>query len=282
MKLTIVPARTGSAWVKQGIRTFFKQPLALAGLFFMFMAVMTVASLVPYIGFALAMTLLPAATLGLMAATREATQGRFPMPAILLTAFRVGRQQARAMLVLGALYALGFLLAMGASWLVDGGDFARVYLGGNTPTREMMLESDFQGAMWVFIGLHLPLSLMFWHAPALVHWHGLPPLKSLFFSLVACVRNFWAFTVFGLMWLALLVLAVVGVTTVAALLGNPGLAGDVLFPVLLLLASMFFTSLYFTFRDSFESDDAAPPGPKNLPYDPTTDSYATDEQSNLK
>ena len=126
MKLTIVPARTGSVWVKQGIRTFFKQPLALAGLFFMFMAVMTVASLVPYIGFVLAMTLLPEATLGLMAATREATQGRFPMPTILLTAFRVGRQQARAMLVLGALYALGFLLAMGASWLVDGGDFARV------------------------------------------------------------------------------------------------------------------------------------------------------------
>lgn len=259
MKLTIVPARTGSAWVKQGIRTFFKQPLALAGLFFMFMAAMTVASLVPYVGFALAMTLLPAATLGLMAATREATQGRFPMPAILLTAFRAGRQQARAMLVLGALYALGFLLAMGASWLVDGGDFARVYLGGNTPTREMMLESDFQAAMWVFIGLHLPLSLMFWHAPALVHWHGLPPLKSLFFSLVACGRNFWAFTVFGLMWLALLVLAVVGVTTVAALLGSPGLAGDVLFPVLLLLASMFFTSLYFTFCDSFGPPPEAAP-----------------------
>lgn len=251
MKLNIVPARTGAAWVKQGIRTFFRQPLALAGLFFMFMALMTVASLVPYVGFVLAMTLLPAATLGLMAATREATQGHFPMPAILLTAFRAGRQQARAMLVLGALYALGFLIAMGASALVDGGDFARVYLGGNTPTREMMIATDFQAAMWVFIGLHLPLSLMFWHAPALVHWHGLPPLKSLFFSLVACFRNFWAFAIFGLMWLSLLVLGVVGVTTVAAVLGNPGLAGDILFPVLLLLASMFFTSLYFTFRDSF-------------------------------
>lgn len=259
MKLNIVPARTGAAWVKQGIRTFFRQPLALAGLFFMFMALMTVASLVPYVGFALAMTLLPAATLGLMAATREASQGRFPMPAILLTAFRAGRQQARAMLVLGALYALGFLIAMGASALVDGGDFARVYLGGNTPTREMMIATDFQAAMWVFIGLHLPLSLMFWHAPALVHWHGLPPLKSLFFSLVACFRNFWAFAIFGLMWLAVLVLGVVGVTTVAALLGNPGLAGDILFPILLLLASMFFTSLYFTFCDSFGPPPEATP-----------------------
>lgn len=259
MKLNLVPARTGSAWVKLGIRTFFRQPLALAGLFFMFMAVMTILSQVPFIGIALAMTLLPAATLGLMAATREASDGRFPMPVILLTGFRAGRQQARAMLVLGLLYALGFLSAMGLSWLVDGGSFAGLYLGGDTPTREMMLEPDFQAAMWVFMGLHFPLSLLFWHAPALVHWHGLPPLKSLFFSGVACLRNFWAFTVFGLMWLAVLLLVVIGVTTLAVLLGSPGIAGDILFPALLLTAAMFFTSLYFTFRDSFEPPPEATP-----------------------
>ena len=251
MKLNILPARTGIAWVKQGMRTFFKQPLALAGLFFMFMAVMTVASQVPVIGFVLAMTLLPAATLGLMVATRQASDGRFPMPLVLLAAFRAGRQQARAMLVLGALYAVGFLVTLGLSSLADGGDFARVYLGGATPTREMMLQPSFQGAMWLFIGLHLPLSLMFWHAPALVHWHGFPPIKSLFFSLLACLRNFWAYAVFAVMWLAVLIFVVALVSTLGGLLGQPSLAGDLLFPALLLLASMFFTSLYFTFEDTF-------------------------------
>ena len=253
MKLNIVPAPTGALWVRLGIRTFFKQPLALAGLFFMFMAVMTVVSQLPFVGFALAMTLLPAATLGLMAATREADSGRFPMPAILVAAFRAGQQRSRAMMMLGALYALGFLIALGASWLVDDGGFAKVYLDGVTPTREMLIETNFQSAMWVFIGLHLPLSLAFWHAPALVHWHGLPPLKALFFSLVACYRNFWAYTVFGLAWLVILIGLVVGVTALAALLGNPALAGELLFPTLLLMASMFFTSLYFSFRDSFEA-----------------------------
>ncbi len=251
MKLNILPARTGIAWVKQGMRTFFKQPLALAGLFFMFMAVMTVASQVPVIGFVLAMTLLPAATLGLMVATRQASDGRFPMPLVLLAAFRAGRQQARAMLVLGALYAVGFLVTLGLSSLADGGDFARVYLGGATPTREMMLQPSFQGAMWLFIGLHLPLSLMFWHAPALVHWHGFQPIKSLFFSLLACLRNFWAYAVFAVMWLAVLIFVVALVSTLGGLLGQPSLAGDLLFPALLLLASMFFTSLYFTFEDTF-------------------------------
>ncbi len=259
MKLNLVPARTGALWVKLGIQTFFKQPLALAGLFFMFMAVMTIVSMLPMIGFALAMTLLPGATLGLMVATREATQGKFPMPTVLLAAFRAGKQQGRAMLTLGALYAVGFLIALGASWLVDGGDFARVYLGGGMPTREMMQESNLQSAMWVFIGLHLPLSLLFWHAPALVHWHGISPAKSLFFSIVACLRNFWAMTLFALTWMAVLIGVVLVVTTVAALVGSAELAGNLLFPALMLMVSMFFTSLYFTFRDSFELTEPTAP-----------------------
>ena len=89
MKLNIVPARTGLLWVKLGIKTFFGQPLAMSGLFFMFMAVLSLASLVPFVGSALALALLPAATLGLMAATQEASKGKFPMPSILISAFRV-------------------------------------------------------------------------------------------------------------------------------------------------------------------------------------------------
>ena len=88
LKLNIVPPRTGFFWVKLGIRAFARKPMALTGLFFMFMAVMSIATMVPVIGSALALALLPAATLGLMAATQEATRGKFPMPSILVTAFR--------------------------------------------------------------------------------------------------------------------------------------------------------------------------------------------------
>ena len=42
MKLRNVPAGTGLQWVKLGIQTFFRQPLALSGLFFMFMAAVSV------------------------------------------------------------------------------------------------------------------------------------------------------------------------------------------------------------------------------------------------
>ena len=267
MKLNIVPARTGLTWVKLGIKTFLKQPLAMSGLFFMFMAVLSLATLLPFIGAALALALLPAATLGLMAATQEAAKGKFPMPSILISAFRAGQQQMRAMMVLGALYAAGFLALMAISALFDGGQFARLYLVGGKITKEMVMQSDFQIAMWVTLALYTPLSLLFWHAPALVHWHGVTPVKSLFFSIMACYKNFGALTVFGLAWTGVFVLAVLVVTLIASLLGEPSLAAAAMFPVALVVVAMFFTSIYFTFRDSFTEtppDTSGPSGPPGL------------------
>ena len=120
MQLNIVPARTGLNWARQGIRTFWRQPLAMSGLFFLFMAVVSVMSIVPVIGGALALVLLPALTLGMMAATEAAEDQRFPMPGLLFAALKPAAPR-RAMLQLGAWYALGFLIIMGVSVLVDGG-----------------------------------------------------------------------------------------------------------------------------------------------------------------
>lgn len=252
MKLQIVPASRGSQWVKLGMRTFFKQPLALAGLFFMFMATMSILNMVPFIGSALALAFLPAATLGLMAASQQATEGKFPMPLVLFSAFRAGRPQAQAMLVLGALYALGFLGTMGLTALVDGGELAKLYLFGGAFDAETLQEPTFQFALLLFLALYLPLTLMFWHAPALVHWHGVSPVKSLFFSLVACFRNFWTYTVFGLVWMATFLAVGMLVATLGALWGSADATAALMFPAIMLIAAMFFTSLYFTYSDSFD------------------------------
>lgn len=261
MKLRIVPAAAGANWVKLGIRTFLRQPLALSGLFILYMSAISLASLVPLVGPALGLALLPAATLGLMAGTREAARGKFPMPAILLSAFRAGQQQMRAMWVLGAMYAMGFLLVMGVSALFDGGQLAKLSLVGGAMTREIAQQPDVQIAMLAAAALYLPLSLLFWHAPALVHWHSVPPVKSLFFSLVACFRNFGAYLVYGLMWGGVFLGAGVCVTLLGVALGGPALASTLMLPTALLMAAMFSTSIYFTYLDSFEEtqDPSEPP-----------------------
>lgn len=253
MKLKIVPARTGVLWVKLGIRTFFRQPLALSGLFLMFMVITWLAGSVPVVGPALVLALLPACTLGFMAACKEADTGKFPMPAVFFSAFRAGRQQVRAMLVLGVLYGLGLWMITGVTALFDNGAFVARHMAGQMPTVEMVQDPATKTAILVFLALQLPLSLMFWHAPALVHWHHVPPLKSMFFSLVACLRNFWAYTLFGLAWMGVALGSLLFLVLLASLAGSPQLLGVVLPPVLMLIASMVLSSTYFTYRDCFDT-----------------------------
>jgi hypothetical protein len=260
MQLNIVPARTGLTWVRQGIRTFWKQPLAMSGLFFLFMAVVSLVSIVPMVGSALALMLLPALTLGMMAATEAAEGQRFPMPSVLFSAFKTGPQR-KAMLQLGAWYAVAFLLIMGISVLVDGGTFARVYLTGQDMKPEVVNSESFQMAMWVSMVFYLPLAMMFWHAPALVYWQGLTPVKSLFFSFVACARNLKAFAVYAAAWFGLFVAMATVAMLIASLLGDPSLLIAILMPAGLMVTAMFFTSMMYSVRDCFQRNTSTPDTP---------------------
>lgn len=277
MKLNIVPASTGITWVKLGVKTFLQQPLAMSGLFFLYMAVGTLLSLLPVLGLILAFMIVPAATLGLMAATQEALKGKFPMPTVLVSAFRAGRQRMRAMLVLGALYAAACLLiVMVVPLLVDAPPAPAVPVV--TPStvdtgREAMLAPQFQLTMLVTMLLYLPVSLLFWHAPALVHWHGISPVKSLFFSFVACIRNAGAFLMYGLGWFGVFLGIGIVLSIITGLTGSGTLMAAAMMPLALLMAAMFSTSIYFTFRDSFV---ATPPDDSTGSAE---DAHNTDDKS---
>lgn len=257
MKLQIVPARTGLQWVQLGLRTFRSQPLALAALFFLGMASMSLVTAVPLVGPVIALALLPCISLTMMVAASEAAHGRKPTPALLLVAFRSGSHHTHSMLMLGGLYAAGFLLIIGASSLVDGGTFASVYMGQTPMSVELAEEPEFQSAMWLSMFLYLPLSLSFWHAPALIHWHGVSPIKSLFFSFVGCIRNIGAYLVFGVCWMGLFIASGIVLAMVTGILAMMigSIAGGLMVATALMLAAIFFTSIVFTFRDSFSPPD---------------------------
>jgi len=252
MKLQIVPASTGIQWVKLGMRTFFKQPLALSGLFFIFLAVMSVLNVLPIIGSVLAFVLMPGVTFGLLAAAREANTGKFPMPTILITAFRSGPLQRRYMLTLGALYTVGIVLILCATPLIDGGGFAKLMLLGETPSAEARQDMDFQFAMLFASGLNMPLTLLFCHATALTFWYNTKPVKSLFFSLAAIAGNFRAFVVYGLVWMGVFLGFGIAMAVLVGVIGGVETVAALAYPAAMLIATMVFTSIYFTFQGSFE------------------------------
>jgi len=248
MKLKIVPAAKGIEWVKLGIRTFLRQPLALAALVFMYAALALAMMVVPYAGPFLASALVPIATLGLMAATRVAEQSGYPLPTVMFIAFRASRERIRAMLLLGVMYAVAaFGIALLAASLLP------APVEGKT-MEEALQSGELATYMMLSAVLHIPVSMAFWHAPALVHWHGVPPVKSLFFSFVACVRNGRAFLVYVLAW-AGITAAIVTAAILAAVI-SPWLSGVVLGSTLMIATIAFYISIYFTFRDSFvEAED---------------------------
>jgi len=48
------------------------------------------------------------------------------------------------------------------------------------------------------------------------------------------------------------------VAVISAIAGNAELAGTLMFPLAMLMAAMFFTSIFFTFQDSFDEETKDP------------------------
>ena len=265
MKLHIVPASAGLQWVKLGVQTFWRQPMALTALLFISMAAVSLIGLFPIIGPYLALVLMPTVFLIMMLGAAEAHQQRLPRPSLALEPFRAGKPRLRALAVLGVFYAIGIILITSLTALFDDGTLARLSLGNEPMTPELaeqlMEQPGFQIALWGGFLLYNLLALLLWHAPALVHWHGVSPVKAVFFSVVACLRNYRAFFMYGLGWAGLTIAAGVVLTLLnvllALLLGNTVvLAGGILTVMLgMALITMFLTSAVFTFRDCFSPPD---------------------------
>jgi len=277
MKLNLVPARTGAAWVRSGLKTFWRQPLAFISLFFLLMAAISMVSVLPLIGSVIAPVLLPFMTLGLMVATSVAYNdnadglghtgqlGDAQRPtgsAMFVAVFGAMRAEWRSLVVLGVISAIYFVFAVMVTALVDGGQLMRAYLLDDAITPEVMASSDFQLARVLLMCLNLPLSLAMWHAPALVHWHRVEPVKSIFFSIVALFRNFGAYALFVLAWFGVFLLAGIAMGLVATVLVGVGALGAggaavavgniLMIGTALVLAAMSLSSTWFTFRDSFD------------------------------
>jgi len=247
MKLNVVPARTGLLWVREGIRVVARQPLLMVGLFVMDWSVLGLLSAVPLFSVA-AMVLLPAAALGYMVVTSDASAGKVPMPSRLLAGFQQGRERTRALLALGMLCTAVVLLVL----LLTSALIPLPEAASKDDPFAMLLSTR----NVVAYAIQMPVNMLFCYAAALSHWHGIAVGKSLFFSAVALWKNFGAFMIFSLAW-TVLTLAAGAIVKFAEAVGGSGAVLLLLIPAALLLSTMMLASTWFTFRDSFSADAPA-------------------------
>ena len=255
MKLVRVRASQGVQWVRSGFRAFFRQPLGYSALFALVGLAALLLAQLPLIGPVAALATMPLATLVFMQATRELLAGRRVQPSLLLQPLR-DPVQRRGLLQLGAIYAATTIGTVLLAHVADGGRFAAVAeaVATQTATPEMLDDPMLEFGLLLRLLLLSLLSLLFWHAPALVCWHGMPVGKALFASWVACWRCLGAFTVYGLAWMGLLIGFVIVMQTVFALFGFAQAAASVVVPAVMLVSTVFYASLYFVYADSFEPE----------------------------
>lgn len=262
MKLKLVKASQGLVWVRQGMLACRQQPLGYIGLLGLFgTAALLLIGLPARIGAMLIMGAMPLMWMGFMLATRRVLTGERITPAVMLEPIKGHDSPRREFAMLGALYVLATLLVLQlANWIGPDPDELDALIENTKDMAELLANPLVQqDMMWRAI-LTVPVSLVFWHTPALILWARTPVSKALFFSAVATWRNLGAFIVYAMGW--------VGVLTVVALLGRallfivpaPLLVNVAVMAASMWVAAAFYASLYFTVVDCFEPQQAGTPG----------------------
>jgi hypothetical protein len=251
VKARIVPTAQGARWLIDGWRLFRAAPLGWLAAVFAYWFLMTVISLVPIVGIAIASVLVPAFSVGFMALARAASRGARLDLALLFDGFRNGRTP---MLVLGALYFACLVAVLGATMLADGGGLASWMASGRHPGEEAVQSEEFLAALALAAALYAPVMMMFWFAPPLAAWHSIGAVKSLFFSFFACLMNWRAFLAYGAVT-ALITVVLPSVVLTGVLLASGGALKlpvmGLVFPLLIVMLPTLFASFYASYRDVF-------------------------------
>ena len=253
----IVPAGRGARWLAEGWRLFRVSPLSWIALAFSYWLLMNVVLLVPVVGILSAPVLVPAFSVGFMAASRAAARGG---PVRLEHLFSGFREHLRGELVLGVAFLACLALLLGATTLFDGGALAHSMLVGPPDTRAEQDGSGTLAAMLVAIGLYLPVMMMYWFSPVLVAWHNIGAAKSLFFSFMACVLNWRAFLAYGAVTILMTVVApslALSALLVVAGGGQAAHLGALVYALFLVMLPTLVASFYVSYRDIFGTPETA-------------------------
>lgn len=264
MKLHIVPAKAGLHWMREGLLALRAQPMRLTALFVLFMLAGIIFSVVPLVGSVLSFVLMPYATVVLMLGALHARQGKPCTLQLVFTPWQQADKATRiAWIKLGGLYALFVLAVLALTSLLDDGVVLRVYLGQQPMTQELQMSRQYHLVFWLMLFVTLLGSTLLMFAPGLVYRGRTSALQAVFYSLVACKRNFAAVSIYVLAWgvaaIAMMLMAGAVMLLLAGLRLPLPLAAGLYFLLMLMYSAAAMGSVAFALHDCFE--DTTPPVP---------------------
>ena len=256
MQAQRLPASVGWRWLVHGYGIFRRKPALMLALVAGYWMILLLSGIVPLVGSVIGSIIAPALSVGVMNACRQIDRGQ---PAAFDSLFSAFRHNPRTLFALGALYLATTLAILGIISMIDGGTLFRAMTVGGVDAEDLAAAGSGTAAQ-VGILLMSPVVMAWWYAPMLASWHGTSAAKALFFSFVACWRNWRAFLAYGA-GAALLTLPPLFILVFLAVRGGAGMGVAVLMvvPAMMFLAPMFFASFYVSYRDVFVAAEPPPP-----------------------
>lgn len=242
----VLPGRTlragaGADWIADGWRLFRRAKLMWIVFVVLFFLLSLAVSMVPVVGGLAGALLSPLILGGIMLGARSLEQGGDLELEHFLAGFR---RRTTSLLAVGLIYLLGQLVLVLIFAGFVGFSVLGVVLSGDTAAlADLDMGESLLGILigaLVVTALAMPLFAAFWFAPALVMLHGLPAVSAMKESLFACLRNWLAMLVYGILASILLVLAVI-----------PLLLG------LIVWAPLMLATVYTGYRSVFTEPDAS-------------------------
>lgn len=254
MQAARLPMSYGGAWLVQGWAIFKQQPMAMLFWSLMTSLLVNLSYLIPLLGQLALITATPALGFIALNACLNIERGQPMTPNMWLLPLK-NKVTRTALLRLGVVY-LGFCLLAGFITVLPFSDSIIAAMSGEQ-IDPIQLAAAVRQPFFLFFILYLGISILFWHAPALMGWYQIPLKKALFYSMVACWRNKGALLLFAAVWAAIYF----ALQFIASLLFStlePSFASFVVMPLNLFMMAVLYSNFYPIFRSIFGQNNPPP------------------------
>jgi len=235
MEARRVAAGNGWQWISSGFALFKASPVIWIALFFIYLLIGMGLSIVPVVGPVVLNLLAPVFMAGFMMGCRAIEMGEELEINHLFAGFK---QNTAQLITVGGIYLAGIIIVVGVVFMMMGGAALGGLFSGHAPDDAAAAAAASGGmlmALLVVMAVILPLIMAYWFAPTLVVFHDMKATDAMKLSFSACLQNLVPFTVYSLISMVLMLLAMIPL----------GLGLLVMIPTMT-------ASLYVSYRDIFD------------------------------
>jgi len=205
MEVRQVNAGNGWTWIVDGFTLFKQSPVIWIALFFIYVLIAMVLSIIPVFGPIVLNLLAPVFMAGFMLGCKAIEEGEELEINHLFAGFKLHTSR---LITVGGIYLAGIIVVVGVVFIATGS----AALIGENPAHDPASLAEggkLLLSMLIALGAIVPLVMAYWFAPALVVFHDIKPVDAMKLSFKACLSNVVPFLVYGLITMVLMLLAVI-------------------------------------------------------------------------